>query len=236
MSALLSKLFKRVRRTMVFSHIFFLLRYLRMQKRKRLKTATFVVMIALQVCAAEDTNTTGPSASALPSKISMDCCALLQTISQYTAKPSADSVDVLECQKNNLCTKMPVITNFVTQTQLTLGNANSVTIENTSVTVLESVLQKVAAQVLFLAFLGRAVDKEIKFDGNSLTMIDSECSKDKTIYSTIVVASIALLIFFVASQIVEKEKHASTAGVVTTKVATVDSTIGNPLMLRMRMH
>ena len=61
------------------------------------------------------------------------------------------------------------------------------------------------------------------------------CQKD-----LIVVASIALLIFFVASQIVEKEQRDGTTAptVITTKaaVASVPANVMNPILLRMRMH
>lgn len=231
---------------MVFSYIFFVLRYLRIKHRKRLKGATFVVMMALlrhAGCAA-DANVTTLSESSplvLPATIRMDCCDMLDTLNRYTVKASADSLDALECRTNKLkCTQMQIIQRFVRYSRLTLGSAQSVSLDDTGVVVMESALQQRASHVLLLAFLGHAVQTEIGFDGDSLTVINSVCSQDKTIYSTIVVASIALLIFFVASQIVEKEQRDRTTAptVITTKaaVASVPANVMNPILLRMRMH
>ena len=78
---------------------------------------------------------------------------------------------------------------------------------------------RVAEHALLLAFLGHVVSKgEIEFDAsnNLLSVHDSTCSTDKTIYSTIVVASISLLVFFIASQVIEKETTKAKDATMTT--------------------
>jgi hypothetical protein len=71
--------------------------------------------------------------------------------------------------------------------------------------------------MLVLALLGRASLPEnlrqehmsLKYDAalDVLSVRDSSCITDKTIYSTIVLASISLLVFFIACQVVESEKR-----------------------------
>ena len=107
-------------------------------------------------------------------KISMECCSLLQALSDYTEHATTDSVDMQECQRNqNICVQRPVITSFVSQTRSMLeGTALSVYNDSTHVHVLQRNLQRRASHVLLLAFLGRAVctgnacsgQKEIGFD------------------------------------------------------------------------
>lgn len=195
-------------------------------------------------------NVTGQTAVNVPGqtadvKISMECCSLLQALSVYTEPATADSVDMQECQrKQHMCVHRPVITRFVSQTRTMLeGTTLSVYNDSTHVHVLQQDLQRRASHVLLLAFLGRALctgtsckhDKKIGSDLYSLYLTDSACSIDKTIYSTIVVASIALLVFFVASQVVETEHQHNTNSAPQAPVKT-SSQLANPLMLRMRMH
>jgi len=70
---------------------------------------------------------------------------------------------------------------------------------------------------LVLALLGRAslpeklrethVSLEYVEALDVLSVRDSTCTTDKTIYSTIIIASIALLLFFIATNLVDKEQQ-----------------------------
>lgn len=69
-----------------------------------------------------------------------------------------------------------------------------------------------------------------------MSVKDSACSVDKTIYRTIVVTSIALLVFFVASKAVEKEQQEKRKRDQLTAEVHTSSNVANPIMLRMRLH
>lgn len=170
--------------------------------------------------------------------IDIDCCQLLQTLNSYTVQSTGDVMNMQQCQANpGICTDRKVIRNFVDQTRAVLrGTVDTVSINNTHIHILESLFWEHSQDILYLAFLGRAVSKgedcleRMALDQDSLTMIDSPCSLDKTIYTTIVVASISLLVFFIACQVVQDEKRKKEI----TAVMTPKSSVFAPVSLRMR--
>jgi hypothetical protein len=115
--------------------------------------------------------------------------------------------------------------------------------------IMSSVLLQDTQKMLVLALLGRdSLPENLREEHTSieynaaldvLSMRDSSCSTDKTIYSTIVVASISLLIFFFACQVVETEtrKQAGTQSVHFVDSIVSNKTDGRPGNMRfLRMH
>ena len=149
--------------------------------------------------------------------LALECCSMLKILSAYTVQAGGDRTDETECYRNpGMCMRRRVITSFIAQTK-TLLLSSGVSSNQTHILLQKSELFGAIENVLLLAWLGHVVSKgDIEFDAsnNVLTVDDSKCSMDKTIYSTIVVASISLLVFFIASQVIEKE---------TTKATTAAS-------------
>lgn len=170
--------------------------------------------------------------------IDIDCCQLLQTLNSYTVQSTGDVMNMRECQANpGICTNRKVIQNFVDQTRAVLrGTVDTVSLNNTHIHILESLFWQHSQDILYLAFLGRAVSKgedcleRMALDKDSLSLLDSQCSLDKTIYTTIVVASISLLVFFIACQVVQDEKRKKEV----VQVMTHQSSVCAPVSLRMR--
>jgi hypothetical protein len=128
----------------------------------------------------------------------------------------------------------------------------SVRTTETHIEIMHSVVlklkQKHAQKALVLTLLGRAslpdnlreehMSLEYRFALDTLSVRDSFCATDKTIYITIVVASISLQVFFIATQVVEaeKRKNQETKNLQHIDAVATDKTNANMSFLRMRVH
>jgi hypothetical protein len=150
--------------------------------------------------------------------VEFNCCALLQTLTDYMVQSTGDKVQ----EKNTeMCCDLKLIQLFKLHTnsmlQIDSGERNdekSFTEHKTKIMISKAALENAYEDLLVLAFLGRAVandndmeDISLEYEHSTekLSIRDSACATDKTIYTTIVVASISLLIFFIASQVVTEE-------------------------------
>jgi hypothetical protein len=154
--------------------------------------------------------------------VRMDCCEMLYEITSYTVQSTGDKVERSRCLGQE-CLTLQVVQLFINHTRSildsasTFGNTDSVRVTDTHIEITQHVLLKNTQTMLVLALLGRASLPEnlrqehmsLKYDAalDVLSVRDSSCSTDKTIYSTIVLASISLLVFFIACQVVESEKR-----------------------------
>ena len=219
-----------------------------------------MILLLVSYAVAQEANTT--------ELFSIQCCEMLKVLTIYMVPSTGDKVDdkVDESKLHECCT-LKLVQLFVNHTRSMLDRTDSVTsvanqhVETvrisklkTHIEIIRSVLSDNAQAVLVFAFLGRAVaieqglrDEYMSLEYNILTdtlsVRDSACSIDKTIYSTMVVASIALLVFFIATQVVETEKRHSLEATHTResvlKPTFVDAVIGgnsSKNLLRMRMH
>jgi len=200
--------------------------------------ATYVIILCFMT----------PSLKAFENKtltpyVQISCCAMLSTLTEYTVDSTGDRVHESNC-KNHECFKLQIVDLFVNHTRVMLGDFvstddNYIKIENTS-------LLENSKTTLVLALLGRAslpekkikqahVSLEYNTALDTLSVKDSTCATDKTIYSTIIIASIALLLFFIATNIVnsQHENHAANVIVDATTLKTIKPT--NMQFLRMRL-
>lgn len=181
--------------------------------------------------------------------VQIDCCEMLRDLFIYTVQSTGDKVAERRCQDNvQECLTLQVVQLFINHTRSMLNSPSSVRVSD-HIEIMSSVLLKDTQKMLVLALLGRAsLPENLREEHTSLeynkaldvlSVRDSFCSTDKTIYSTVVVASISLLIFFIACQVVETEKRKQ-AG--TQSVHFVDSIVSNKTDFRagnmrfLRMH
>lgn len=158
--------------------------------------------------------------------IAIRCCDLLEILSDYMIHNKGDKLDKSLCVQNeDLCVSLKLVNQFMKHTSSVLNtksrkthNSLNVFVEPPYIKISQNTLHTNVAEVLVLAFLGRAVASDdglvgehlsLEYDSaeDKISVRDSACSMDKTIYSTIILASITLLIFFIAVQVVEAEKR-----------------------------
>jgi len=147
--------------------------------------------------------------------VSITCCDMLQTLTSYTVQSTGDSVGS-GCQ-NDECLKLQIVKLFMNHTKSLLGGAAGMVIDTPYINVSREALKVHSKTILVLALLGQASlpeklrDEHISLKYNQaldvLQVKDSTCTTDKTIYSTIIIASIALLLFFIATNIIESEQR-----------------------------
>lgn len=173
-----------------------------------------------------------------------ECCDLLHTLSRFTVQAKGDVMRQSECSQNaQICTQRHVIKKFMEQTKAMLQESiNSVTTNGTQICMSTNAFLQRTQDILLLAFLGRTVSTDtecleqmgMELDSTSLLKVRiSDCATEKTIYTTLVVASISLLIFFIACEVVHKEQQIKDAQPAPN--ATKLNCAATPLMLRMRI-
>jgi hypothetical protein len=147
--------------------------------------------------------------------VSITCCDMLKTLTKYTVQSTGDSVES-GCQDNE-CLKLQIVQLFMNHTKNQLGGIAGMVIDTPYIKVSHEALKVHSKTILVLALLGQASlpeklrDEHISLEYNQaldvLLVKDSTCTTDKTIYSTIIIASIALLLFFIATNIIQSEQR-----------------------------
>jgi hypothetical protein len=112
--------------------------------------------------------------------------------------------------------KLQIVQLFVNHTQKLLGNGET-SFDQAYIKVSRNALLYNSPTILVLALLGQASipeklrDQSLSLEYNQASDVlfvkDSTCTTDKTIYSTIIIASIALLLFFIATTIIQSEQR-----------------------------
>jgi hypothetical protein len=150
--------------------------------------------------------------------LSIECCYLLKALTDHIQRSTADKLRLPACT-NSVCNKLKLINVFVTHTNSMLPNNTFPAIVQSSdenIHINTEILANHYDDLLVLAFLGRAVyhqeiikgsslrDLSLEYDHSTdtLRIRDSLCTTDKSIYSAIIGASIALLIFFITNQVI----------------------------------
>ena len=146
--------------------------------------------------------------------VSIPCCEMLKTLTQYTVQSTGDSVRS-QCEDNE-CVKLKIVQLFVNHAQKLLGNGET-SFDQAYIKVSRNALLDNSPKMLVLALLGQASipeklrDQSLSLEYNQASDVffvkDSTCTTDKTIYSTIIIASIALLLFFIATTIIQSEQR-----------------------------
>jgi hypothetical protein len=154
-------------------------------------------------------------------KLSIGCCELLDKLAKHTIHSSGDQIPTANCkQKEDKCLTLNLIKLFLKQKNAFLQNGNSgdaVEISNKTIVLNHDTIINNALDLLVFSFLGLSVatqqglfDEHLSLEYDSimdkLTVRDSACAVNKTVYSTIVMASIALIVFFIVMQIIEEQK------------------------------
>jgi hypothetical protein len=153
--------------------------------------------------------------------VKIGCCDLLVLLSTYMIHSTGDKITLEKCREHeNECLELKLIHRFYQQTHSLLHTTNSddsTYKDQTHLLISKSALLTRTDILVVLAFLGRSVasdqgliDKHLSLEYDSttdnLSVRDSACAMNKTIYSTIVLASIALVVFFISMQVIESEK------------------------------
>lgn len=153
----------------------------------------------------------------LQSTLSIKCCDLLKALTDHMQRSTADKLQFPACTQSE-CNKLNLIHLFVNHTNSMLPSNTPTIVQASDENIIINTenLAKHYDDVLVLAFLGRAVyhqeiikgsslrDLSLEYDHSTdtLRIRDSLCTTDKSIYSAIIGASIALLIFFITNQVI----------------------------------
>lgn len=167
------------------------------------------------LCAALDSSTqTIPTTQTF---LSIDCCDIVNKLTFYAVEDSGDKGCV-----SDECLRLQVVQLFVRHTRSMLSPStviddSTVQTNATHILINNESLQKHSDTLLVLALLGTASLPDdlkqqrvaLKYDKalDIYSVNNSHCTTDKTVYSTIILASITILIFFVACQVVEHENQ-----------------------------
>lgn len=188
--------------------------------------------------------------------VHIDCCQMLCVLKSYTVQSTGDKCDLQSLQSclGHECLTLQVVQLFINHTRSMLdssssfgsSNTESVRVTGTHIEIKSSVLLHDTRKMLVLALLGRAslpsalLEEHMSIEYNDaldvLSLRNSHCSTDKTIYSTIVIASISLLVFFIATQVVESETRKQTETRSAPFADAIVSTKTQANMRLLRMH
>ncbi len=167
---------------------------------------------------------TVPGACALNSdnnNSSIACCDLLDLLGKYTIHDSGDRVPTSKCTQNQKkCLSLNLVKLFLKQTNSFLEQkspGDGVHTNEKDIVIHHDTIFNNVPELIVFAFLGHSVathrglfDEHLSIEYDSildkLTLRDSACAVNKTIYSTIVGASISLIVFFIVMQIIEEQK------------------------------
>ena len=152
-------------------------------------------------------------------KHNFHCCQIWELMNQYTIEKSGAKFDMKSClQVDTQCFATKLVSNFVEQTQYLIGAADF-QIDKTSITVISNFdSSQNILHLLVTSYIGRAVSQnkneansefQLMYDvnQNELSVKRSACEFSQGIYSTMVIASICILIFLISMQILEQNKY-----------------------------
>jgi hypothetical protein len=154
--------------------------------------------------------------------VSVECCDVLQHIHKYLVDKPTDRISTETCRKNTKeCVSYNLIKTFVKHTKVMLDPYNKqspsrVEVKDGSlVFVLSNETMDVVSMSIF-AFMGRSVatdasmksvTKWVSYDvqKDKFYMEDTVCEINKDVYTTLLLTSIILLIFFIDIQVQRDE-------------------------------
>ncbi len=175
---------------------------------RRHSTTRHLLVLAYLCCvAAQNDATTSQS----------QCCAVLTELHKFVRE--RDENDCFTDVTGD-CNLLPIMLEFRKQTNSLLGSTNSVQVNGSRLVFSIPTENEHLYKLLVYSFLGRILHEEqsksadyntnkwMMFDSNSGTFQfqQSMCDFNKNIYTTLVLASISLLMFFIGVQVVAEKK------------------------------
>jgi hypothetical protein len=168
-----------------------------------------------------------PSRGVSSTSWNVSCCSVFKALTQFTVERTGSSLSDTACRADERqCMDLKLIGVFIKQSRTILGTSNikTSTEHNFIQFVLENDINDREAHVIDLlawAFIGRIialptatpdVNRQsvlLQYDvqGDQLTIKRDSCQIDKTLYNTMVLGSVTLLIFFISAMVVEKKRH-----------------------------
>ena len=142
------------------------------------------------------------------------CCAILRELHKFVRER-----DENDCSTDANCNSLPIMLEFVKQTN-SLLESNSVQVNGSHLMFSIPTENEHLYKLLVYSFLGRILHEEqsqsadyntnkwMMYNSNSGTFQfqQSMCDFNKNIYTTLVLASISLLMFFIGVQVVAEKK------------------------------
>lgn len=176
------------------------------------------------------------SAPAVVINVTVSCCHLLAQLHAHLLTTSADSITYDNCVSHTkLCFSYKLIKHFIRQTKPLMDPyntmpTNGLTTNDTHVTFSFSQPNVDVTSLSIFAFLGRSVATDTDMRNSELWMQydiekdklyfgESACNFNKDVYTTLILASIVLLIFFVAVQVSHDEAEQRKPEPLTVKSA-----------------
>lgn len=174
----------------------------------RLFMMSYVLLWACLSCVAAQNDATTLQTS------QSHCCDVLTELHKFVRER-----DENDCSTDANCNSLPIMLEFVKQTN-SLLESNSVQVNGSHLMFSIPTENEHLYKLLVYSFLGRILHEEqsksadyntnkwMMFDSNTRTFQfqQSMCDFNKTIYTTLVLASISLLMFFIGVQVVTATK------------------------------
>lgn len=148
---------------------------------------------------------------------SVDCCSLWEELNEFTIEKTGSQLG--GCSEQNIhCRDMKIIHKFISHMQVIVGKHNIKLTDNYLNITLACDIQNNAVQLLALSVIGRVISIDdhapiqLVYDTqyDTLTINRPTCEYSKSIYNSIVLASVVLLIFFIGMQVIEQDSKSST--------------------------
>lgn len=145
-------------------------------------------------------------------------------MTQFTVERTGSLLPDMACRAaERQCMELKLIGVFIKQSRSIFGTGNIKTEHNSIQFILENDVDHSEAHVIDLlawAFIGRIIalpnsndvngqSVVLQYDaqGDHLTIKRDSCHVNKTLYNTMVLGSVTLLIFFISAMVVEKKRH-----------------------------
>jgi hypothetical protein len=181
---------------------------------------TLPLLLCLACCVLPSCALSGPAQdlAARALVLEVECCDLLQAIHKFLVDKPSDRVSLESCRRNGRgCLSYNLIKTFVRHTrsmldpQQKLADGGVATTDSSLVFSLSNETLDVASMTIF-AFMGRSVATDssmsdvkrwVSYDirRDELYMQDSACEINRDVYTTLLLASIVILVFFIGVQV-----------------------------------
>jgi len=163
-----------------------------------------------------------PECSPSPQLWVTDCCDIWAALQQFTVEKTGSQIALAHCKQQVRCSDLKLVEVFVQQSRVLLSPAavQYVDAHRIQINLTDTKPQKLL-NLLALAFVGRQISVSDIDVGSQVQLIyDIQtdrfnvnrpvCQYSKGIYNSMVLASVVLLIFFIAMQIIEQAKAQQT--------------------------
>ncbi len=156
--------------------------------------------------------------------VAIDCCTLVRTLYRYM---SVDDKYIPCTQGDEHCTSLRLIRLFMQHSSTTLDTRHPALVRGSDI-IFHMPTDVNLAPLLVFAFFGRSVspadesdvDMWLSYDTklNKIRFEDSTCELNRNVYTTLVLASLVLLMFFIAVQMAQETQEQQAAPVASASV------------------